>query len=528
VIQDFAVRGSSKSIEADICLVGAGAAGIALARELSRSGLSIALVESGGINPGEADQQLNQGELCDGVRYKGLVDGRARSLGGATKLWYGQCIRYEPIDFAVRPWVKHSGWPIGPKDLEPYYKRAEEFFDITGQSYHDDIYDRFGLPRPVLDESQCKMHFTIYSTHIDLGVIHQKELEESKAVTMLLHANVTEITTNEAGSQTTGVRIRSLDGNEATIQARAVVLCAGGIENARLLLLSNQVKPAGLGNDRDLVGRFLQDHPNGQTATLKTTKPEVVGELFSLLYESQLRFFPKMELSPALQASEKVSNCNGHFVFEYPEASGIAAGKNLYRSLRRGERPPDFLKSLGHILGDLPETLRAAKRFFVQGKSPLGSPSRIRFQCYLEQEPDPESRVELAETRDALGLRQARVCWKINEMELRTLNVMTAAVGAQVAKLELGELVPDAWLTAPGSDWKNNLGDAYHPIGTTRMSSSAATGVVNPNCEVFGVSGLYVAGSSVFPTSGYGNPTLLIVALAFRLADHLASSVRRD
>jgi len=528
VIQDFAVRGSSKSIQTDICLVGAGAAGIALALELSRSGLSIVLVESGGINPGEADQQLNQGELCKGVRYKGLVDGRARSLGGATKLWYGQCVRYEPIDFEVRSWVNHSGWPIGPNDLEPFYKRAEQFFDITGQSYHDDIYDRFGLTRPALDESLCKMHFTIYSTQIDLGTIHQKELEESQAVAVLLHANVTEITTNEAGTQATGVRIRSLSGNEANIQARAVVLCAGGIENARLLLLSNQVKPLGLGNDQDLVGRFLQDHPNGQTATLKTTKPDLVGELFSLLYESPLRFFPKMELSPALQASEKVLNCNGHFVFEYPETSGIAAGKSLYRSLRRGERPPDFLKSLRHIVGDLPETLRAAKRFFVQGKSPLGSPSRIRFQCYLEQQPDPDSRVELAETHDALGLRQARVCWKINEMERRTLNVMTDAVRAQVAKLDLGELIPDAWLTAPDADWKSNLGDAYHPIGTTRMSSSNLTGVVDPDCEVFGVAGLYVAGSSVFPTSGYGNPTLLIVALAFRLADHLASNLRRD
>lgn len=522
MIQDFAAQDSSKKIDADVCLVGAGAAGIVLALELSRAGLSVALVESGGVEPANADQELNKGELCDGVRYKGLDSGRSRALGGSTKLWYGQCIRYEPIDFETRPWVKHSGWPIDPKSLDPYYDRAEAFFDISGQSYHASIYDRFGLPRPEFDETQCKMHFTIYSTHIDLGAIHQKKLEESSTVTVLLHANVTEVLTDPTGAQATGVRIRSLGGDEGIVNAKATILCAGGIENARLLLLSNQVRHAGLGNDRDLVGRFLQDHPNGQTATLKTSKAALIGELFSLLYENPLRFFPKMELSPALQTSEKVLNCNGHFVFEYPEASGIAAGKAIYRSLRRGEMPPEFLKNIGHILGDLPESVRAAKRFFLQGKSPLGSPSRIRFQCYLEQEPDPESRVELAETRDALGLPQARVCWKIGELERRTLNVMTSAVAGQVAKLGLGELVPDPWLVDPNANWRNELNDAYHPIGTTRMGSSEETGVVDSNCEVFGVAGLYIAGSSVFPTSGYGNPTLLLVALALRLADHIA------
>ena len=153
MIRDFESKATPTEIDVDVCIVGAGAAGIALARALSHSFPSVALVESGGINPASVHQQLNVGEGSRGMSFKGLEEGRARSLGGATKLWYGQCIRFEPIDFETRSWVRYSGWPITLADMVPYYERAEDFFSIYGQTYHSEVYDRFGLSKPAASRS---------------------------------------------------------------------------------------------------------------------------------------------------------------------------------------------------------------------------------------------------------------------------------------------------------------------------------------------------------------------------------------
>lgn len=509
----------------DVCLVGAGAAGISLALQLSRAGLSVALVESGALEPEAERQVLNKGHV-HGTAYEGLVSGRARALGGATRLWYGQCIRYDPIDFATRPWVKYSGWPISLAELDSGYEEAERFFHIGGEVYDARVYEKFDLPRPALDEDLSRMCFTVYTPDVDLGRIYLPTLRKADRLTVVLNATVMEVSTNDAGTCATGVTMALPNGGNGKVQARAVVLCGGGLENARLLLLSNKVKPSGLGNDRDLVGRFLQDHPNGQTATLKTDNAVRISELFSLLYKGPLRYFPKFALSPARQEALQVLNANGHFVFEYPEDSGLGAAKELFRSLRHRRIPEEAMKHVRAILLDLPSTLAAGKRFLVDRKSPLGTPSRIRFQCYLEQEPDPESRVQLSEELDSLGQRRLRVSWKLKEIERRTLAGLTTAMVSQVQHLGYGELRPDDWLEDRHADWQCRLVEAYHPIGTTRMGAAPFSGVVDRNCEVFGTSGLFVAGSSVFPTSGFANPTLTIVALALRLGHHLQSQLR--
>ena len=520
MIVDLRRESITPELAADVCLVGAGAAGIALALQLSKAGLSVALVESGGLEPGKEGESLNEGQV-HGTSYQGLVTGRARTLGGATRLWYGQCIRYDPIDFAPRPWVKHSGWPISLEELDQPYGEAEHFFGIEGEHYDARVYDKFNLPRPALNEQLSRMCFTVYTPAVDLGRIHLPELRRTDRITVLLNATVTEVLTNDAGTCATGVRIVAPSGRRHTLQSRAVVLCGGGLENARLLLLSNTIKPAGLGNDHDLVGRFLQDHPNGQTATLRTNNALPISELFALLYKRPLRYFPKFALSPARQQELKLLNANGHFVFEYPENSGLGAAKELFRSLRHRRVPPNATQQMRKILLDLPSTAAAAKRFLIDRKSPLGTPSRIRFQCYLEQEPDPESRVQLSDELDPLGQRRLRVNWKLNDLERRTLASFTSAMASQIGHLGYGQLEPDDWLEDPDADWRSRLVDAYHPIGTTKMGADPSSGVVDRNCEVFGVSGLFLAGSSVFPTSGYANPTLTIVALALRLGHHL-------
>jgi choline dehydrogenase-like flavoprotein len=525
MIHDLRALEDGLQLEADVCLVGAGAAGITLARELCHSNLSVVLLESGGLEPEKADQELNGGEVA-GLAYKGLTLGRARALGGATKLWFGQCIRFDAIDFEKRPWVRHSGWPIASADLDDWYNKAEKMFSIDGQDYDERIYEKVGTPAPAWNRDRVRTNFTIYSPKVDFGSLYGRELRNCGQVRVLLHANAMEIETDENCREMRAVHVRAIAGKRARVRAKAVVLCSGGIENARLLLLSNRINPHGLGNDHDLVGRFLQDHPNGCTATVKTSNPQALIELFALQYQSPLRYFPKFPLGLAAQRNKQVLNCTSHLVFEYPEESAIASLGEIVRSIRRRRLPPNCATHLRRVAAHLPEVVRAGARRYFLGKSPAGRPRRIRLQCHTEQEPDPESRVTLSKKRDALGLQQGQVDWRLNHSERHTMQVMTQAMGAELKRLNLAELEAESWLDDPGDEWKSQLTDCFHHIGTTRMSDSPKTGVVDRNCKIFGVKGLYVAGSSTFPTSGYANPTLTIVAMSMRLASHLKSELR--
>jgi choline dehydrogenase-like flavoprotein len=525
MISDMRTFENGSQFEADVCLVGAGAAGITLALDLVRSNISVVLLESGGLKPEKPDQELNAGEVA-GLLYKGLTLGRARAFGGTTKLWFGQCIRFDPIDFEKRPWVPHSGWPIGVADLDEWYNKAELMFGLPGQSYDEQIYKKVGTPAPTWNRDNIRTHFTIYSPKLDMGSLHVDQFRNSDRVRVLLHANATEIETDANCRETRAVLVRTISGKQARVRANAIVLCGGGIENARLLLLSNRVNQRGLGNDKDLVGRFLQDHPNGFTATLRMTDLRLLNDLFALRYRGVLRYFPKFPLGLTAQRNNRVLNCTCHLVFEHPEQSGIASIREIYRALRRRTLPTRFLIHLRQSLMHLPEVAKAGARRYLSGKSPLGKPRRVRLQCHTEQQPDPNSRITLSSSRDALGLSRPQVDWRIHESERHTMRVMTSAMGSELKRLGLAQLEMESWLNEPGNDWKSNLTDCFHHIGTTRMSDSPRAGVVDSNCEVFGVRNLYIAGSSTFPTSGYANPTLTIVAMSMRLAEHLKVEFR--
>ena len=525
MIDDLRTFENRTQFETDVCLVGAGAAGITLALELIKFNFSVVLLESGGLRPEKADQELNTGEVA-GLPYKGLTLGRARALGGATKLWFGQCIRFDSIDFEKRSWVAYSGWPIGMADLDEWYNKAELMFGLRGQSYDEQIYKKVGTSAPTWDRDNIRTHFTIYSPKLDIGSLHVDQFKNSDRVRVLLHANATEIETDANCRETRAVLVKTISGKQARVRANAIVLCSGGIENARLLLLSNRINQRGLGNNKDIVGRFLQDHPNGFTATLRVTDLRLMNDLFALRYRGVLRYFPKFPLGFTAQRNNRALNCTCHMVFEHPEQSGIASIREIYRALRRRTLPPRLLIHLRQALIHLPDVAKAGARRYLSGKSPLGKPRRVRLQCHTEQQPDPNSRITLSSSRDALGLARPQVDWRIHESERHTMRVMTSAMGSELKRLGLAQLEPESWLNEPGNDWKSNLTDCFHHIGTTRMSDFPGTGVVDGNCRVFGVRKLYIAGSSTFPTSGYANPTLTIVAMSMRLAEHLKVELR--
>jgi choline dehydrogenase-like flavoprotein len=511
-------------LDADVCIIGAGAAGIALATEFLDTRARVILVESGGLRRSAATERLNDGE-ASGLEPTSLTAGRARALGGTTVLWAGQCLRADPATFEERPWVPYSGWPLEYRELEPFYRRAETLLRIRGKTYDERVWDDFRVERPSFDRHRLMHRFTVWCPHPDLGRLCRRALAASRNVTVLLHTTATEIRVTPAGDRFDHLRVATLDGQAGRVRARACVVAAGGVENARLLLASNGVHAAGLGNRHDVVGRFFQDHPNGHCATIVSEDAARLQDLYGLFYRRRVRYLPRLVLSAELQRSREVLACAAHPVFHFGEESGIEAARRIVRPLRRRQRPTNVGRDLGRIARDAPRLGSVALRRFAHGRSAREQPVLVTLQTHAEQAPNPDSRVVLSRRRDDLGLPLPTVEWRLTDLDRRTAETMVRGVAEEFGRLGLGAVRPEPWLA--DSRWTRHVVDSYHHMGTTRMGADRKTSVVNRDGQVHGVTGLFVAGSSVFPAAGHASPTLTIVALAIRLGDHLKDTLDR-
>lgn len=519
MFDDLAGYGPGTELDADLCIVGSGAAGIALARRFLGSGRRVLLLESGGLDPDPDTDRLKDGRV-DGIGQGMMVEGRGRVFGGTTTLWAGQCIPMDPIDFEHREWVPDSGWPIPASELRPYYEAAAALFEVPGESYDEALWRRWGESPPAVRADRLVHTYTAWSPQPNLGRALRPEFSRSEDVRVLLHATVTGIETDEAGGHVEAVTVRSLSGARATIRTKVCVLCCGGIENARLLLSAAEARGREFGPGHENIGRYFQDHPNTHCATIRTAAPARLQAPYSLFYRRRRRYLPKIKLAPEVQRSERVLNCAANLDYEF-EDEGLNALRRVYRGLSQDRRVRASRTDLRAIAGGLPSAAATAYRRLALGRSSLSPPARIRLQIHCEQAPRRDSLVRLSRERDALGQPLAHVQWRLGDLERRTLQTMTDTVTQEFSRLGLADTDPDEWLARADESWLEYVGDSYHHAGTTRMSETPADGVVDTDGQVHGVSGLFVTGSSAFPTSGFANPTLAITALSLRLADHL-------
>jgi choline dehydrogenase-like flavoprotein len=490
-------------------VVGAGAAGLAIAHELLGSAKRVLVVESGGLEPDPDTDRLKEGE-GDGLTDTALTVGRARGFGGTTALWAGQCIPLEDNDFARRDWVPHSGWPIEHGELAPFYERAAAFLGVPGESFDEALWSRWRTSPPGVDHDRLTHTYTAWTPQPHLGRSRRAEFKRAPNVRVLLHANAVDIATNPDRTAFDHLVLRHLNGAEVRVRARACVLAGGGIENARLLLASGDPEAGGLGNAHGNVGRYFQDHPNARCAVLTTSSPRELQEAYSLFYRRGRRYLPKLVLAPGVQRAEAALGCGANLEYEFGDEA-LNAMRRIYRRVRLNRREATMPGDLGRAVRGLPAVAAAGYRRFARGRSSLATPATIWLQVHTEHAPNPHSRLVLSRQRDALGTNRARVEWRLGALETHTAEVMAKTVGAEFERLGLARASPRDW----------TFDDSYHHLGTTRMADDPAHGVVDRDCQVHGLAGVYASGGSVFPTSGFANPTLTIVALSLRLADHL-------
>jgi choline dehydrogenase-like flavoprotein len=515
MIEDARQLPKDTLIETDLAIIGAGAAGITIARELAGTAIQICLLESGGLEFEQGIQNLYRGENS-GRWYFPLDSCRLRYFGGSTNHWGGWCRPLTPIDFEARDWIPHSGWPITRAELNPYYERAQTVTETGPFRYDATAFWEKQVGAKMLPFSQGLISTTFfqYSPPTRFGTRYRDVIEQAGNVRALLHATVTEIETGESGAEVTGLRVATLGGPSFRVRARRYILATGAIENPRLLLLSNRAQPAGVGNTHDLVGRFFMEHPHIPiVANMVTSRPEA----FNAAYTQHLSLADTIVHSAlipteALLRRERLQNA----VFTIG-VLGIYDVENLAQAAPADDQRARDVFFLQNDLGPRRETDHPPAGF--NDWPPAGAlGASCALGCACEQAPNPESRVTLSEQRDALGLNRTRLTWRLSETDKLSLNRILRAAATEFGALGIGRVRPTL---SDDGQWPDEVLGGYHHMGTTRMADSPEQGVVDANCRVHGVANLYIAGSSVFTTSGASNPTLTIVALALRLADHL-------
>ena len=504
-------------IKTNVCIIGAGAAGITIARELKNENFSVILLESGGFDYDNETQSLYAGEGAGIIDDQYLLSSRCRYFGGSTNLWAGNCRPLDVIDFEKRSWMPYSGWPFPKSKLDSYYKEAASICEISPFDYNlDKLMSSSNTPHLIDWSNRIVTKLFHKSPPTRFGRIYRNELIDAENVTVYLNANVIEILTNSIGTLVEKVEVACLTGKRFWVEADIFILATGGIENARLLLLSNSTHKEGLGNSNNLVGRFFMGH----TYRGKNTKVCIWKSPESLALYTKNNIHPVVGckirgalcVKNVLQKRENLLNC----------AIRITPGRgNKNDTTKQGIK--DYIQKILSVESLQEEVCSTAINIDHPEYEGTINP-HMRFVGKLnivsEVSPNPDSRITLIDQIDNFGKKRVKVDWQENEQDLVSVNRCLDIISNYFGFGSLGRVKIVA------KDIASHVFKFSHHIGSTRINDDPKQGVINRNCQVHGVKNLYIVGSSVFPTSGHANPTLTIVALSLRLSDYIKNQIK--
>ena len=529
-VRDICDVAPDVDVPVDVCIVGSGPAGMTIAHELAAAGRRVTVLESGGVaDAGEAGD-LSEIESVGAPRVMDQELVRVRGLGGTSRVWSGRLATFDETDFRERSWVPGSGWPLTRDDVGRYFARAAGLLGgpVADNNAPSECHERATGVLPAFDPAVFRRYFWTFSSDPagrgaflwfgrDLDACRRSDIE------FVVNATVTQLVPDPVQQKIASVEVSGPDRRIRTFVPNVVILAAGGIENPRLLLASDRVRTAGVGNQHDQVGRYLMDHPRGPVASYTGSAGDRVAQL---LGNVQLEPISKVRdrrsatvgvaLSPELQEAEGLLNCSMWVVPQRSPRDPLSSLQDIV-TRRSGS---STLNDLRAAAAGAPVLAQGFLDVAVRGRSPRRLLERLDIYCMVEQGPDPLSRITLSSRRDRLGVPVARVDWKIGASEARTVRRAAGLFSSEMARL--AHPVPELAPQIADDSVPFHFPDIAHPTGTTRMSASPGLGVVDQDCRVHGLENLYVAGSSVFPTSGHANPTQMIVAMALRLAHFVA------
>lgn len=513
----------------DVCVIGSGPAGIAIADRLRNSRLSVILAEAGGVNYSPTSQRLYRGQIVGHPYYR--IDGcRWRMFGGSSNRWGGWCRPLDPVDYTRRDWLPLSGWPIGAEDVAPYEDDAARLCELANARFDLTSWCHRMAPPLVLDDTNFENVVFQHSPETNFAESYGPRLISASNVTTMLHANVTQLRLDPTSGRLCQLEVRTLTERTFVIRPRVAVLAAGGIENPRLLLASRSDRAAGVGNEFDMVGRCFMEHLHMPTGHFFPSRTDMNTKFYrkAVMPDARVRGV----IIPTASAQERHRLLATSIAFEGPSFSlgtaflgwppAVMAGPvRLYEGLRKKgyTRASRECKWFATGLFAVPSQVRSWQRSrrAASNAARSAAPGSV-YSLYFraEQAPDPSNRVLLdSNEHDAVGVPRSRLEWSIKPADSASAEGWLELLKGDLRARGVGDVITLA------EGWQDKVIGGPHHMGTTRMSADPRHGVVDADCRVHSVENLYLAGSSVFATSGYANPTFTLVCLALRLADTL-------
>lgn len=493
--------------EVDVVIAGAGTIGLVVASRLVKRGHRVLVVESGDRHQ-EADTHPLNEVVQDGSGYAGAAHGRFRCLGGTSTRWGGALIPFQAQD------LRDAEWPLGWPDIEPYLEELESLFGLEAGSYDEPAANLSPEHVGRLAKWPPFRKRNVYS-------LLREEVESATGPEVWLNATLTEFVSSD--SNVTAVEARCEDGSALLVTAREVVLAAGAIESTRLLLLLERQTGRRLSK---MLGLGLHDHLSAVVADIDVHDRRALNRLLSFRFGERgtmrsLRF----ELAPDSASRAKVLPCFGHVGFS-SGGSGFEAVRTLYRKAQKRQLPS--IRDVVNTLADIPWLLRALYWRYVRKRLLYPEDAELQLHIVVEQASRSENRIWLSEEAvDRFGNSLAGISWRVSEDDVRAMRSATDHFEESWRNSDIAAL--GTLVRKPIERIEHEMiegGGIYHPGGTTRMGFTELDGVVDRDLRVFGLGNVSVCSTSVLPSGGGANPTMMAMLLALRCSDRLTAAFR--
>jgi len=514
----------TEPFRSQVCIIGAGIAGLTLAHRLTQQGIDVTLLEAGGQALEPASQNLISAAHLTGEPHLGTHEGRFRALGGASLRWGGQLLPFPPVD-------TRSRWPISHADLELHHKAAEALLAVDGLPYAaEQFFPEADTPVPSLLQQLPHLNTSLSKwtpfSHRNLASTIGRELLRHPRARIYLHAQATELLLAPARDRIEAILVRTLAGRTFHFEATQIIVAAGTVETARLLLASRSIAPEGVGNAHDQVGRNFHDHVTLPAATLhRAARRTLLTQLRPWVFKGTQHSI-KLEAGPQLRERLLLNPVLAHLTFEENEGSGLSVVRDLLTARQHGNLAATVFSNLHRLPSAAVQALLLARDTKLLHRRFISSQTHVTLRLNAAQDAPSQSRITLSTDLDPYGVPQPLVDWRISANELQTFRRFAAHLRERFESN--GALKGIEWQSAllNADEPLQEIEDARHAMGGACMGNDPHTSAVDTNLQVHGVANLFLAGPSVFPDGAPQLPTLTMMALTLRLADRIASAPR--
>lgn len=520
MIYDLTNEKEPTELTSDVAIIGAGIAGLILADRLTQSGIKTIVLESGSTSQGGELAKLNSVEQLSRV-YRGAEEGRTRGLGGTSSLWGGALLPFTPEDFQSRPDLKRDAWPISFQDIEKYTHDVEKLFGIEPGPYEVSLPNAQNCSNKNFSAREAKWP-TFKNRNV--ATLLDKKLNSKSGFDVWTNATVTSIET-EQNTTVKEIIAKSVSGESIRLKAKKYVICSGAIEATRLLLLLDRRTNAHLTKDGSSLGRFFQDHLSLPLAEIETNSAAKLNELAGYRFDKNTMRSLRFELSAQAQKDLKSGSA---FVHIAPRPLGETGFDHLRDFVRSIQKRKPSIRALVKSIFFMSYLIKVASWRILKKKLYWPKPAVYEVHVVIEQASLSNNRISLSNTADLFMQPKAAIDWNISHLDVDSFRKVASYFDAYW-KNNFQNYGRVKWYKKPTeiiSDDIETAGDIYPPVGTTRMGLTPGDSVVNKDLAVHHIPNLYVAATSVFPNCAGANPTMTLIMLTMRLADHLKEDFR--